>query len=248
MIKQIFTTILFAAFLQTAAQDSTEITRHKKEITQRFYVSLEAGPSFPLGDFGDRNLQNENSGLALTGLGARLKAGFGIRNHFWVVASGVYFYNPLDAKTLLNSITSDPRNPPELKYKVETDAWKIYGAMAGLAARFDLDQTDCELRGMIGIVNGTYASARYSATDGVVTEYIDETADDVLSPAIDLGISFRLKISNSVGVSISGDLFITQLDFDNIIQTRDDGEVFDAGEYSQPVSVFQLLAGVYFKF
>ncbi len=249
MIKQIITILLITASVQSGtAQDTTEVNKPKREIENRFYVSIEAGPCFPLGDYADRNLNNEKSGLALTGLAGRLKAGYAIRSHFWAVASGFYFYNPLDAKTLLNSITSNPNNPSELKYKVETDAWKVYGATVGLAARFDLDETDCELRGMVGIANATFATAHYTATDGTKTQFIDETADDALSFVIDLGVTFSLRISDKTGISVSGDLYSTQFDFENVTQKDEEGTVVNAGKYSQPVSVFQLTAGLYVKF
>ena len=252
-MRRIFTAVFVFATLFSVAQDDSTTTssrKQKKEVTYRFHVSLEGGPAFPLSDYGDRNVDENHpkSGLALTGLGARLRAGYEILPGLLAVADGIWFYNPGDAKTLLNSITSNPNNPQQLKYKVTTSAWQIYGAMAGAAWKLNLEETECEFRLMPGIVKGKYSGATYSATDGVTTQTIVESADDVTAFAMNLGFTFRLKLRERMGVSISGDYFVTELNFDNIKLTDSDGTVFNSGAYAQPVSVFQVGAGVYFKF
>jgi hypothetical protein len=246
-MKKLFTIVLVLTSLRVVAQEDT-LRPAKNEITNRFYVALEAGANFPLADFGDRSLDNPKSGLALTGISTKLRIGYSVLSHFSLVADAFWFYNPLDAKSLLNGITSNQNNPPQYKYKVTTNAWKVYGAMTGTAWKLDLDDTDCELKGMLGIAKGTYANARYSVTDGVRTESIDENADDDISLALNFGITFHLKISNNMAASISGDYFVTQFDFNNVTDTYSDGFVENVGSYTQPVSVFQLSAGVVFRF
>lgn len=257
-MKSIFLAVLiFLTFKVTAQNDSS--LQAKKEITHRFYIGAEGGPSFPLSDFGDRNLENPKAGAGLTGLCARLRAGYEVSKGFIVVADGIWFYNPLDAKTLLNSVTSNQNNPVAYKYKVTTNAWQVYGGMAGAAWRFDLDDTDCELKGLLGLVKGNFASALYSANALDTTYFIDQSADGgVAAFAANIGITFRIKISEKIGLTVSGDYFVTEFNYDNVKYTyykisnsnnmRIDDTVENAGSYKQPVSVFQVSAGLSFKF
>jgi hypothetical protein len=220
----------------------------KQEEETKWNLQLNAGVSLPLSDFGNKEVDNLKSGIAITGFSSRLKGAYALHKGLFIEANVIWFYHPVDAKVVLSSLTE--QNPPELKYKVTTYPWKVAGFLGGIGTGFSLDKdVDLELKALLGLVSGNYSKTIYQATDGRDTITIIESAASTLATALNLGFDLKYTVYKGLGISFSGDYFVTELNFNDVNQ-------FDSrtnrsqsiGAYTQPLSAFQFGLGVFYKF
>ncbi len=119
------------------------------------YIALSAGPSFPTGDFGSKDVNNESAGLANTGA---------IFDLTFAQKFGKTFGMTLMLRGQVNGVDTDPLvnelkvAVPEATWSAEADTWGIGGFMAGLYGSFPLDpsgKVTFDTRAMIGFIDAT---------------------------------------------------------------------------------------------
>ena len=99
------------------------------------YISINTGPSFPLGDFGDKNPQNEKSGFAKTGYFVELNGGIRLFNILEFSIVGFRNENGTDLDNLINNFN---QSNPGTNFSGSSDSWVIYGALGGLGVSYPL--------------------------------------------------------------------------------------------------------------
>ncbi|HNL35428.1 MAG TPA: hypothetical protein PKM53_11980, partial [Bacteroidia bacterium] len=182
--KLLWLTFLIPLLSSTAsAQDS-------EEETSRWQIGLTAGINIPLSDFADKLDENFKSGYAMLGATSRLRTSYHPSSKLFIAADYVWFYNPSDANTLLNSLVET--NPPGPQYKTTTYPWKVNSLLLGIGTTLNFnEQTDATLRGMLGFANGKYSKRIYQSFDGVKTLQVTENASSVLDIALNLGFEVK---------------------------------------------------------
>ena len=119
------------------------------------YFAVSAGPSFPNGDFGSKDVNNESAGLANTGA---------IFDLTFAQKFGKTFGMTLMLRGQVNGVDTDPLvnelkvAVPEATWSAEADTWGIGGFMAGLYGSFPLDpsgKVTFDTRAMIGFIDAT---------------------------------------------------------------------------------------------
>ncbi|HNB12316.1 MAG TPA: hypothetical protein PKY09_05355 [Bacteroidia bacterium] len=240
--KLLWLTFLIPLLSSTAsAQDS-------EEETSRWQIGLTAGINIPLSDFADKLDENFKSGYAILGATSRLRASYHPNSKLYIAADYVWFYNPVNATELLNSLVET--NPPGPRYKTTTYPWKVNSLLLGLGTTLNFnEQTDATLRGMLGFANGKYSKRIYQSFDGVKTLQVTENASSVLDIALNLGFEVKYCFHKNIGVMFAGDYFRTEFNYDDVyLIYSETGEKRSTGAYSQPVDVFQFSAGIFTKF
>ncbi|HRR25038.1 MAG TPA: hypothetical protein P5053_11550, partial [Bacteroidia bacterium] len=89
---------------------STASAQETEEETSRWQIGLTAGINIPLSDFADKLDENFKSGYAILGATSRLRASYHPNSKLYIAADYVWFYNPVNATELLNSLVET--NPP----------------------------------------------------------------------------------------------------------------------------------------
>ena len=94
------------------------------------YVSLSIGPSIPVGNFADNNINNLNAGFAKAGYKFEISGGYNITPVISLNARGFYSSHSYDAGSLLNKYTSEN---PGTTFSSTARNWDIYGGMIGVS-------------------------------------------------------------------------------------------------------------------
>lgn len=116
MKKILLLSMLLAFYLQAMAQS-------------RSSISIAVGPSFPIGDFGSKNIANTESGLAAVGGFAAISYNYQFSNFFGVTASIKGSIHGID-KNALNSYSLPTGSGASLT--LETTPWKFANIMGGM--------------------------------------------------------------------------------------------------------------------
>ena len=85
---------------------------------ERGFVSLNAGPSFPLGDYASNDLNKEHPGFAQTGYNITLQTGYFLVPRFGITASALYTRHGFDNSVFGASASGDH--------------WKYVGVLVGI--------------------------------------------------------------------------------------------------------------------
>lgn len=99
----------------------------------KVYIGISAGPSFPVGDYGDDNPNNEKSGYAKTGYNIEVSAGIRILNLLEISFIGFRNDNSTDLGNLIKSLN---QANPGLNFQGSSDSWVIYGGMGGFGLSY----------------------------------------------------------------------------------------------------------------
>jgi len=247
-MRQLFLLLLLSFALNLNGQDT--IRSKPREEISKWSINLVAGPCFPLGDYGSRNLENSRAGFSMVGLSTKLRAGYQVSKNLFVTADLIWFYNPVDANASLNVYTDDHPSSTFDSYEITTNSWKTYGLMAGVSKAFAFSDITLELKGLVGVVRGEYSNVIVKQIDFDIdsvgiTNYKGENTTQV---AMNIGFNFKTKLNKSVGLSLGGDYFTTEMRFKKLTVEQSNGSTAGDGSYNQPVSVFQLSAGFYVEF
>lgn len=107
--------LLMSLLLTSAAigQKSKSICKEKG------FISLTAGPSFPLSDYNSSDFTKERAGLANTGYNMELQGGWYVDKHFGFIASALYTRHAVD-----NSFASAT--------STNVDHWQYFSFLGGV--------------------------------------------------------------------------------------------------------------------
>jgi hypothetical protein len=99
----------------------------------KVYIGISAGPSFPVGDYGDDNPNNQKSGYAKTGYNIELSGGIRILNLLEISIIGFRNDNGTELGNLISGLN---QVNPGFDFKGTSDSWVIYGAMGGFGLSY----------------------------------------------------------------------------------------------------------------
>lgn len=230
MKKLLLLTLVLLVSGAMLAQGSKE-TRVTKSI-----LAFHGGPSFPMGDFKDNNIDNEEAGFAKTGFTIDLNYGYQFHKNAGI-AAGVFF-NKYKASNVTIEII-DGSEVPEL-VDLKLDNWQFYGITAGPMLTFDLAKSiAADLRVMGGIANAKTPTIVYEHT-------VAADKDWSVAPVIQGGLNLRIGTSNSLFVFAGVDYMYMKPKFDiNFLEGYEE----DAPDrVHQKISVLNLTGGIGIKF
>lgn len=232
-------TIIFCIVTTTKAQDKPN--SEKSEDNFKGLVSFSAGASVPLSEFGNKDLSNENSGLAKTGLSYQLNLSYVLGSDIGIGAKAFYFYNPQDANVWLTGFLSNAAITEY--YKITTHPWEFKGVTGGLYYTFELEQSFADVKVMVGFADVTFPSLMVNVSNGSDTLDFGLNATHKMVPVFEIDFGLRLAIKKRVDFLVNFDYMVTSTQF----------EVFDSFktfQYSQNtrVAVINISLGLGYKF
>lgn len=109
------------------------------------YISLAVGPSFPLNDFAHKNLNDSTSGWAKTGVAFEFTYAYRFTNNIGFQGKITYSSNAFDNlaydDTLTEAYSRNPENPDTSFSSESSRNWSSGGILVGPYLRFPLSET-----------------------------------------------------------------------------------------------------------
>ena len=178
----------------------------------KVYFGITAGPSFPVGSFGNDNPQNERSGYAKTGYMIELNGGIRLLNLFEISIIGFRNSNGTDLSNLIGSLNN---TNPGVNLIGESDAWNIYGVLAGLGISYPLPaKFIVDIRVLGGYLNTSSPEITLSGADQGT--FVKVEGKTVSSPVYFGSGSVRFPISNMLYLNIGIQYIASSANFDNV--------------------------------
>lgn len=216
------------------------------QTTNRNYIGLSVGPSFPMGDFGKSVLTDSSSvfptdgaGFAKTGVAIVVSYAYRITHNFGVQALITYSSNNIDNTKYRNELE---RLYPEWSVSVESSrGWSGGGIMVGPYLRFPLtDRFSWDLRGLFGFYGASTPRVTVRATlqedESQKKEFRRNSGND-FSYCYSFGTGFKYEF-NKYYLLIFGDYLFSPLEFNNV-------GVWDTDEGSYTTSTIQDISYLY---
>lgn len=232
-----FVMLLFCPGL-LLAQPKNEKDYHNEE---KGMVTLSIGPSVPLADYGNKDINDPSSGLAKTGLNYQANFSYLLGSNLGIAVKGFYFYNPQDPNEWLNNFLRGAA--PSQFFKVTTNPWEIKGFSGGLYSTFEIEENYADLRILIGYANVKFPNVLIELQEGLqkASLFIDAKSKNV--PVFEIGVGLRIPMVEKFDALIDFDFLNTEVQFD----VFDDSANFLYTQTSR-VSVSNISLGCAYKF
>ena len=189
---------VMALLIGSAAQAQEKVA--KKEA--KHFFALEAGPSFPTGDFNSTKLINSSTGLfenreagfARTGVNVNLNYGYQFNKYFTLAANVFYNHNAIKSNAFTNQLNllfeSEVGAIPANSLKL--DHWKWYGITAGPMLTENLNSNiSLNFKVLGGIANANSPKVVFEGTK-IVGE------DWSVAPVVQAGVDLRFNVAKNV--------------------------------------------------
>lgn len=99
----------------------------QSSFSKKFNVEFRVGPSFPYGDFGNKDAVNQNSGFAKVGYKAEAIIGYKLIDIIGINLMGFYNSNGTDLSSLSNQLGQTLGGT----WTTDSKSWNIYGGLLG---------------------------------------------------------------------------------------------------------------------
>jgi hypothetical protein len=236
-MKKIALFLLIILPMIARSQDSVLVVPDKKG-----YLAIMLGPSFPLGDYGDNDIEyNDQAGMAKTGFSLfLLDFGYKFHHNLGITASWVGGANPVDAQAMADFLAQNNGG----SWKVEAGAYSYGGLYAGPFITFPLEKLDIDLRAVVGFASAFFPEIKVTESAGFRYTQSNESATCF---GYSFGGGARIHLSKSIS-------FITRLDY---IAMEPEAEVTisfpgstnqdQTFEIKQPMNTLNLNLGIAFR-
>jgi len=238
---------------RSAQAAATASADHSSTATfSRWSLSLETGPSFPVGAFHDKTFYSSSAGFARTGIGAELEATYHFCPSFGLVLSAEFQDNPTTATSPY--LSEDPGPLNQEKTVIQRQSWKIGRLLTGVVYEHALSKNKIlamQIRAMAGVVKTEIPGFKSLTVDGQTGTETVEAAWKYsrLSPGFayraDAGFKYATtkKISVLVNAGYTGSRFTGTYSYDIL---GPDGTSFGSGKASKTIALgtIQCRAGV----
>lgn len=223
-------------------------TAHSQS-SNRNYVGLSIGPSFPLGNFAKTNFSDSTtSGWAKTGVAVNFDYAYRLTHNFGVMGIISYSSNGFNNVQYKDSLNAAH---PDTSFSVEgVTSWSTGGIMIGPYLRFPLgDNLSWDIRGVFGVYGGTTPKITIRATDDQTGEELDpytRQSAKAYNFSFLIGTGFKYRLSNYY-ILLFGDYLNTTLKFDDFYEYDIDNEPKQVS-YNQKIEYFSVTIGLGYYF
>lgn len=178
----------------------------------KFMASFGVGPSVPLADYGNKDLNDPSSGLAKTGLNYQLSFNYLIGQNLGISSKAFFSYNPQDADVWLNNFLQN--STPDQFFRVTTKPWEIKGLSAGMYGTFELENNYADVKFLIGYASVKFPSVFIELKEGNNQSSLFIDAQSKMVPTFELDFSLRIPIITELDAVVDFSFLNTEVQFD----------------------------------
>jgi opacity protein-like surface antigen len=144
---------------------------------EKGFVALSVGHSAALGDFGSKDPNNKDAGLAKSGVSYDLSLGYKLNKNLGITALYRLQGHEIDGQVLANQLSS--QLPAGLTGTVETSGYAISSFLVGGYGSFEIaEKLNLEPRILIGYASINFPSINYKFNNGLVVNQSSVTGSD----------------------------------------------------------------------
>lgn len=231
-------TVLLLLLALNISQTNAQINL-QNSFNKKFNIELRVGPSFPYGDLGNKDANNNNSGFAQVGFKAEAVVGYKLVDVLGINIMGFYNSNGTDLSNLsqlLNSRTGKA-------WSSDSKSWNIFGGLLGFEYSFPASKVlIVGFKAYSGIMSTT--SPKVELTSGADSYIQDELSTTALTYMFSLSGAYPLS-NNIFWVSSIGFLGSTPK-FENVktVTTINGVRTESTETFSQDMKTFVVDTGI----
>jgi hypothetical protein len=208
----------------------------------KLYIGASAGPSFPVGDYGDADAGSNKSGYATTGYKVEVSAGVRLFNILELTVMGFRNVNGTDPENLKTYLTD---LNPAANFNVESDDWIINGGMGGIGISYPLpNHFIADIRVLGGYMDITSPKFYFTtANPGVYYKIESATTSSFVYLT---SVSVRYPVISRIYVSLGFDYLGSSADFNDVKTIRSfEGNVVETTQsFEQSLDTWAFTAGI----
>lgn len=179
---------------------------NSQTVTQKSSIGITIGPSFPLGDFGSKDLGNSESGLAKVGGFLAIDYSYKFSKYFGAIVSAQGRMYSVDEKALAAYGVPDGTGA---SLSITTSAWKMGAIMAGVFQVVPLtkdEKLNLEIRALGGYQSTSSPKLDVKiAIPGMGSFQDSQESESSGSFAYLVGAGLKYSLSPAVALKLSGD-------------------------------------------
>ncbi len=182
----------------------------------RGYIAISAGPSFPNGDFGSKDVNNEAAGLATTGAISAITFAQKFGKTFGMTLMLRGQANPVDAQPLVDELHS---YYPTLNWTSQNTNWEIGGLMGGLYGSFPLSASNkitIDTRAMVGYLSATSPEITVTASEGGNSLWVKTESAVGGTFGYLIGAGFKFGLGKHLGLLLNADYMGATNQFEDV--------------------------------
>ncbi len=188
------------------------------------HIGISLGPSIPMGDFGSKDLDKDEIGLANTGAMLDLSFAYTFKeSNFGITGLLRGQVNPLDTKVVEDELI---KQEPSVIWNVKSENWKISSFMFGVFGSFPIsEKTSFDARAMVGFANTNSPENTVTGTALGTTIWVTQKSASAISFAYLFGAGFKFDIGSKLYLLTNIDYFGAEPEFSDVMTTTSDGYV-----------------------
>ncbi|MFP4211813.1 MAG: hypothetical protein ACLFR8_11255 [Alkalispirochaeta sp.] len=214
------------------------------------YLDIEVGVGIPTGDFGDDDIDSEDSGLASTGVMGSITGRYSLEDNFGLFGQYSFNLNSIDSEVLDDVLDEFADMYPTVDWEISASPWVVQNATIGPYFSTTSGNAVFLLGGGIGLLVATKPELELTGDDGV-----DELVvkDELVS-----GVGFGYTISGRIGYLLSdkvtlfgGISFVggeAEIDYDVVVELNGDEIDSTSESFAQPISIVNIPIGISISF
>jgi len=221
--------------------------------SDRQYIGLAVGPSFPLNDFAKMDLNDSTSGWAKTGVAFEFTYAYRLTNTFGIQGKISYSSNSFDNFRYEDELTTAySRNPEDSDTTFSSESsknWSSAGFLVGPYLRFPVSRSlSWDIKALAGVfgVSSPELSLNGSIDDGNKLNEYYRLNGRGYAFAYSLGTGFKYKVSNYY-VLLFVDYFESKLKINNVAGWDWNDEPYNES-IKQDVSYLSVTLGLGYYF
>lgn len=210
------------------------------------YIAVSLGPSFPTGDFGSKDVNNNAAGLATTGaiFDITFAQKFGKNLGMTLMLRGQA--NGVDTQPLVDELYNQS---PQASWSADSETWGIGGFMGGLYGSFPMGESGkvtFDTRAMIGYINATSPQITIYGNYLGTTFWVNTESADAGAFAYLFGAGFRFNLSSHFCILTNLDYLGATPEFVGVATTSSLGD-YQTDTYQQKFGTFNVGLGLGYR-
>ena len=210
------------------------------------YFAVSLGPSFPTGDFGSKDVNNESAGLATTGgiFDLTFAQKFGKNLGMTIMLRGQV--NGVDSDPLVNELYNQS---PQASWSASTETWGIGGFMGGLYGSFPMGENGkvCfDTRAMVGYINAKSPEINIYGNYLGNAFWVRTESADAGAFAYLLGAGFRFNLGRHLCILTNLDYLGSKPEFVDVVTTSSIG-TYETNTYQQKYGTVNVGVGLGYR-
>ncbi|RIV27067.1 hypothetical protein DYU11_01760 [Fibrisoma montanum] len=240
-MKRIFLTALAAGLATVSFAQRAFILAHQPK---KGFITLAAGTSLPVGDFGCQTVSDPRAGMAIQGVAANVAVGYQFLGPVGLTARFEHHSNALKASSLLNALVMNEGD----QWSAKAGNWAVSTLMGGPYVHIPFNGLlSLDARVMAGRASATCPSTSLEGTVDQTPMWVKTTGGSSTATSFGGGVTLRYRVGRSVSFNVNSDYTRANFRFDNLTSTAQTGNGrAQSGFYSsdQLISSVTLTAGV----